>query len=48
MEKAAEEIPEKLRVSKTGIIVLFCVLLDRYSTAGVSCKLHNHLNLNLV
>lgn len=39
METTTEEIPEKRRVSKAGIIVLFCVLFDRYNTAGVSCKL---------
>lgn len=33
-----EEITEKRRVAKTAIIILFCVLLERYSTAGISCE----------
>lgn len=38
MESNTEEIQEKRRIAKAAIIILFCVLLERYSTAGISCK----------
>ncbi len=33
-----EDVPEKRRVAKAAVFILFCVLLERYSTAGFSCK----------
>lgn len=41
METNTEEIKEKRRVAKAAIFMLFCVLLERYSTAGISCKFCN-------
>lgn len=46
MEPKADTQKQKLRVAKTGIFILICVLLERYSTGGIACEFNEFSTLN--